>query len=181
MSRRYKKIQPKLKPLPFIIIGAVLITFVLLLVFLRDTPQQKFAKQYNSAGAEVASDHVFKEISFKTFEKKISNKEKFIIYLGYPSCGPCVEEVKYYDLEFKDKKLEDSLKNIYYLNVQKLTPTQHEKLMVTYGIDVQTVPHLYYYEKGTIKISRDDEVFIEIGSKAPGQIKAFYEAVKVRQ
>lgn len=179
MPNRYKKTQPKITPLPFIIIGVILVVTILLVIFLRDTPQEKFYKQYVGYGAaDLAEDHVFKEISFKSFNKKLKDGEEMLVYIGKVDCQVCVTEVPLYDKEFKsdDLKMGDHFKNIYYLNVGKLKEKEIEKLIGDYYYNEQE-PLFLYFSEGEVVIDR--YMFGDNPSATlQGEIYNFLKAVK---
>ena len=100
MAKYYNKLQPKLKPWPFIVIGAILLAFVLLVVLLTPSKHERFYNTYTTNGADITKEHPFVEISYKTLMKKIDSEEKLIVYFGYASCKDCLSEIKYYENEF---------------------------------------------------------------------------------
>ncbi len=181
MAKRYKKLQPKLKPLPFIVMGAILAVFILLIVFLRDTPQQRLEKQFNSVGADLASDHVLEEVKLSVVLGKIEKNEKIVVFFGTPTCSVCVQEVGFYNSEFKEAGLKEKLQKIYYVNVTKLTENQTDKFFEDYGVDLTTTPNLLYFENDEVSLSRNDEQFNLEGTKTRGQIHSFFIGVYNKQ
>lgn len=182
MPDRYKKIQRKLKPLPFIIIGVIAIAITVFVLLMKDTPQQKFYKEYYSHGVvELNKDHVFKEINYKTFYKKIKAKENMLVYFGEPTCPECLQEVDYYDVEFKEVGLEENFKYIYYINVKKLKDKEEEKMFEDFYLPFEITPIFVYFEDGEIVLTRNDSDFNTDYSDLQGQVYKFLLAVKRKQ
>lgn len=182
MPDRYKKIQPKLKPLPFVIIGVIIVAIVLLVVFLKDTPKEKFYKEYYSYGAyDLKEDHVFKEINFKTFNKKLNANEKMLVYFGVQTCQSCVTEVPIYNKEFNSEELSlgKNFKNIYYVNTSKLKEKDLNKLVTKYGYSA-TSPLFLYFEEGEVLLNRSSFTGTS-NTTTQGQIYSFLKAVKQKQ
>lgn len=180
MPNRYKKIQPKLKPLPFIIIGIIIVAVVLLVLFLRDTPQQAFYKEYTGHGAyQLEEDHVFKEINFKTFNKKLEEEETMLVYFGKPTCQACVQEVPLYDKEFKasDINLSSHFKNIYYIDAGSLKQNQLETIIDEYFY-AEDEPLFLYFESGEVVL---DRYMFMSASTTQGNIHLFLKEVKNKQ
>lgn len=180
MPDRYKKIQPKLKPLPFIIIGIIIVTIVLLVIFLRDTPKQAFYKEYTAHGARhLDEDHVFKEISYKTFNKKLGKNEKMLVYFGSPTCPVCVEEVPLYNKEFKTESLnmKEYFDYIYYIDDRKLKSNQIDEITDKYFYSPEDSLFLYF-EDG--EVAADRYMFMS-GQSAQGNIYLFLKEVKNQQ
>lgn len=180
MPDRYKKIQPKLKPLPFIIIGIIIVTIVLLVIFLRDTPKQAFYKDYTGHGAhQLDEDHVFKEISYKTFNKKLAKNEKMLVYFGSPVCQACVQEVPIYDKVFKEENLsmEEYFDYIYYIDTRKLKNNQIKDITNKYSYSAEK-PLFLYFEEGELLVDRHQ---ITSGQSAQGNIYLFLKEVKNKQ
>lgn len=166
-----KKIQPKLKPLPFIIIGVVIVAVVAMILLLKDSPQEAFYKEYTNHGAyQLAEKHVYKEISYKEFNKKLKAEEKMIVYFGTPTCQSCVEEVPVLNTEFNEMGLDENFKNIYYIDVRKLKDKQLEVVQSDYYY-TEEEPLILYFEDGEVKI---DRYFF-------GSLYAFVQQVKGRQ
>lgn len=185
MPKRYKKIQPKLKPLPFIIIGIVIIAVVLLVVFLRDTPQQTFHKNYVANGVyDLDKDHVYKEISYKTLNKKVKDEEKMLVYFGEYDCEECVPEVSIYNDEFKseDLNLGEYFDYIYFINVAKLSSKQIEEIVEKFNY-IEEYPLFTYIKDGKVQFDRFDDEFIgeESNPGARGEIYKFLRKVKQQQ
>ncbi len=156
MPDRYKKIQPKLKPLPFIIIGVVLVAVIVLVLVLRETPKEKFYNEYTAYGAkELEKKHVFKEISYKTLKKKIDKEEKLLVYIGAPTCRACIEEVPLYDKEFtaEDLNIGEYLDCIYYVDTRKLSSSQTEEITNEYFYSPEQ-PLFLYFAEGELAIDR---------------------------
>ena len=181
MAKRYRKIQPKLKPLPFVIMGVIIVLFIVFLVLMTPTAQQRITTAYNSRGAGLEKDHVFVEINYKTYEKKLQNKESFVLYIGHPDCQACIGEMKYYDTYFKNAKLDENVKTIYYLNSTKLTADQATALAKALSAEELETPQLLYYHNGAITFNRSDTKYSEYSEKAPGQIQRFFLDVAGKQ
>lgn len=180
MANRYKKLQPKLKPLPFIIMGVIIVLFVVFLIIMTPTAKQRIANDYNARGAEIPKDHVFVEISYKEYEKKRDNKENFVLYIGALDCQSCITEIKYYDMYFKSEGLEDSLKNVYYINSKKLSEKQIETLQTLIQKEFAT-PQLMYFHQGSMLYTKSDLKYTEQTDKIPGQVQLFYKDVLEKQ
>lgn len=181
MAKKYRKIQPKLKPLPFVIMGVIIVLFIVFLVLMTPTAKQKISNTYNSRGADLPKDHVFVEMNYKTYEKKLKDKENFVVYIGHPDCQACISEIKYYDTYFKDAGLTDNLKTIYYLNSTKLTAQQAKDLATRLSAEELKTPQLLYYHNGALTFNRSDAKYSEFSEKAPGQIKQFLLDVAGKQ
>lgn len=185
MPKRYKKIQPKLKPLPFIIIGIIIVAIVLLVVFLRDTPQQTFHKKYVANGAyDLDKDHVYKEISYKTLNKKIKDEEEMLVYFGKYDCQECVREVSLYNEEFKseDLNLGEYFDYIYFINVAKLSKKEVEEIVKKYNYTEES-PLFTYIKDGKVEFDRFDYEFSggEGNPGIRGEIYKFLRKVKQQQ
>ncbi len=183
MPKRYKKIQPKLRPLPFIIIGVIIVAVVLLVVFLQDTPQERFHKNYVANGVyDLDKDHVFKEISYKTLNKKIKDEEKMLVYFGKYNCEECVIEVSLYNKEFKseDLNLGEYFSHIYFINVAKLSTKQVQEIIKEYKY-MEDYPLLTYIAEGKVQFDRFDDEFLS-GDSNPGPQGEIYKfLLKVKQ
>lgn len=182
MPDRYKKIQRKLKPLPFIIMGVIAIAIAVFVVLLKDTPQEKFYKEFRAYGVrELEKDHVFKEISVKTFYKKIKAEEKMLVFFGEPACPECQQEVSYYDLEFKDLELGEYFDNIYYINTSKIKPKDEARIEEDFQIPLEITPIFLYFENGEIVLTRNNFEFMPEHADLRGQVYLFLRAVKRKQ
>lgn len=180
MAKRYKKLQPKLRPLPFIIMGVIIVVFVVFLIMMTPSAKKRFETAYNARGANLPKDHVFVEISYKDFEKKVEAKENFVVYIGYPDCQGCIGEVNYYDTYFKSE-LNDSIQSIYYLNATKLKDEQVKVFQTSLHLEEFKTPQLLYYHEGSFLYSRNDSAYTSVSTKAQGQIQAFFQAVYQKQ
>ncbi len=178
MTNKYSKLKPKIKPLPLIIIGVVIVVFIVAIILLRPSGSKKIQNAFNNVGADLPNDHVFVEISYKTMNKKISNKENFLVFIGQPYDQGSPQEVKYYDSYFKSENVDDKLKAIYYLNASKLSEEETQvlatQLFMSEGLQT---PQLIYYHEGKLLYTRNDGAYTSVSTKALGQIQAFFQAV----
>lgn len=176
MKKSYKNPKVTVKPLNFIIVGLVITIFVALIILLQPNDQKKIYKAYSSAGStNLVEDHVFKTISVNDLIKKIDSKEPVVFYFGYTGCAYCVSEIGYYDLEFKNAGLQDSLKYIYYLEATKVSDSNITKLQTKYSIELNATPKVYFFNEGA-KVS--DRASENSGSTA-AQIRAFFSKIDV--
>lgn len=176
MKKSYKNPQVTVKPLNLIIVGLVITIFVALIFLLQPNDQKKIYKAYSSAGStNLVEDHVFKSITVKDLMKKIDNKEAVVFYFGSTGCSYCVTEIGYYDLEFKNAGLEDSLKYIYYLDATKVSNENITKLQTKYSIELNATPKVYFFNDGAKVFDRASE---NSGS-TPAQIRAFFQKIVV--
>lgn len=176
MKKSYKNPKVTVKPLNLIIVGLVITIFVALIILLQPNDQKKIYKAYSSAGStNLVEDHVFKTISVNDLIKKIDSKEPVVFYFGYTGCGYCVSEIGYYDLEFKNAGLQDSLKYIYYLDATKVSQANITKLQTKYSIELNATPKVYFFNEGA-KVS--DRASENSGSTA-AQIRAFFSKIDV--
>lgn len=180
MPERYKKIQPKLKPLPFIIIGVVIVVITAFVLILKDSPSEAFHREYTGYGAiNLEKDHSFKEIKYKTFKKKLEEGENMIVFFGMPISHMSVLEVPFYDAEFKadDLNLEKYFDHIYYVDVRRVNKKQRKELVEVYFYDQdEDDPLLLYFKDGELKADRHA---INIHPTDRGNIYEFFKAVKM--
>lgn len=179
MAKKYSRLQPKLRPLPFVIMGVVIVAFVVFLILLTPTAKQRFLNAYNNSGADLPKNHVFVDIEYNDIVKKLNNKENFVLYIGSPSCQTCVSEVKYYDQYFKESNLSESLDNIYYFSATSFAKHAEDFYAKT-GIEVESTPQVFYFHQGNITFKRSDSQFQGSGTAA-GEIKQFFQAIENKQ
>ncbi len=181
MAKYYNKLQPKLKPWPFIVIGAILLAFVLLVVLLTPSKHERFYNIYTQNGAEITKEHPFVEISYKTLMKKIDSEEKLIVYFGYASCTNCLSEIKYYENEFITQGVNEFITSIYYVDVTKLSSAQLTAFNTAHQVDLSDSPDLVYFEKKVVVLERSDYTSSDPTVPAAQQIRNFYKAIKDKQ
>jgi len=181
MAKYYNKLQPKLKPWPFIVIGAILLAFVLLVVLLTPSKQERFYNAYTQSGAEITKDHPFVELSYKELGKKIENEEKLIVYFGNTSCQVCLSEIKYYESEFVSQEVDGFITSIYYVNTIKLTEADKTAFKTAYQVDLADSPDLVYFENKVVVYERSDYNSSDPTVPAAQQIRNFYKAIKDKQ
>ncbi len=177
MSNKYSRLKPKIKPLPFIILGAVLVVVAVLAIVLQPNKKNLFYENYKYS--DIPKDHIFKEITFKQLKSKQAKNEKMLVYFGYPQCTNCIEEVKYYNIEFFNENMDEYFDSIYYVDLTKLKSKDFQKLAEDYGISGnpetgQFNAFLIYFEEGEIKVNRNSFT----GGKIASNIKNFYIKVK---
>lgn len=180
MARRrknYNKVQPQLKPLPFIIIGAIIVGIIVVALLLRQTPKEKFYKSYTSLGAKLEKNHSFKEISLKEMKAKIEKNEPVLMYFGSINCQHCINEVGYYDQYFKELDIKETLKVIYYVDASKILKQTDliDYFKANLIVDLSTSPQLILFDKGVVIIKRAD--YKQDDVQTQGQIYNFYKGV----
>ncbi|MCK9493760.1 MAG: hypothetical protein M0Q00_05280 [Acholeplasmataceae bacterium] len=181
MAKYYNKLQPKLKPWPFVVIGAILLAFVLLVVLLTPSKHERFYNVYTTNGAEITKDHPFVEISYKTLMKKIDSEEKLLVYFGYASCQVCLSEIKYYESELTTQEVNEFITSIYYVDVTKLSSAQLTEFNTAHLIDLSDSPDLVYFENKVVLLERADYTSSDTTVPAAQQIRNFYKAIKDKQ
>lgn len=155
MSNKYSKLKPKIKPLPFIILGLVLVLILVLVLVLRPNPKKTFFNDYE--GANIPENHIFEEVSYKTLNKKAKN-ETMLVYIGFPNLN-FNKEVEYYYLEFYNQGLDEYFDKIYYLNLAKLKGNEFEAVIQKYEAAFdgqQWKPTLIYITEGEVTLNRSD-------------------------
>ncbi len=177
MANKYSKLKPKIKPLPFIILGAVIVAITIFAIVLRPNKKNSFYESYKSA--DIPKNHIFKEITLKELAKKQADKEKMLVYIGYPGCSNCVNEVKYYYIEFFNEGLDEYFESIYYIDLTKIKQKDFEKIAELYGVTAnqetgQFNAFLFYFEEGEIKVNRNSYNSGRVGTN----IRNFYKKVK---
>lgn len=179
MSNRYKKIERKLKPLPFIIIGVIALAIAVFVVLMKDSPQERFYKEFRAFGVtQLAEDHVFKEINYKTLMKKVKAEEDMLVFFGDPSCTECQQEVHAYDIEFKELNLKEKYDYIYYVNASKLKEREEKKIEKDLFLSLEVTPMFVYFEKGEIVLNRASSQYMTEHSRIQGQVYKFLLEVK---
>jgi hypothetical protein len=181
MAKYYNKLQPKLKPWPFIVIGAILLAFVLLMVILTPSKQERFYTAYTQSGAEITKDHPFVEVSYQDLMKKVNAGEKLVVFFGFPTCQVCITEIKYYESELKTQGVDEYISTIYYVNAQKLTEVQQTQFKETHNVDLADSPDLIYFENKVAVYKRADFSSTDPSVPAAQQIRNFYKAINEKQ
>lgn len=178
MTNKYSRLKPKIKPLPIIIMVIMVIVFIIAILLLRPSASKNFQNAFNNAGANLPSDHVFVEISYKEYQKKQEKEENFVVFIGNPYDQGSPGEVEYYNKYFKLENVKEKLKAIYYLNSSKLSEEQTQALtaLLLQSEGLQT-PQLLYYHEGKLLYSRNDTTYTAVSAKPTGQIQAFFRAV----
>ncbi len=175
MSNKYSRLKPKIKPLPFIILGAVIVAVVILAIVLRPNKENTFYENYKYA--DIPKEHIFEAV--KQLAKKQNKKENMLVYFGYPQCSNCMEEVKYYYIEFFNQEMDQHFEKIYYIDLTKLKQKDFENVAENYGVagnpeTGQFNAFLFYFEEGEIKVNRNSFTSGKIASN----IKNFYLKIK---
>ena len=96
------------------------------------------------------------EVDFDTLDKKIANKENFVVYFGWYACGDCT----YMNDAFLTEFFKDNEKKFYYVETDKYRKDKEEKpeewkaFADKYGFGDYLggkIPSIVYYEKGVKK------------------------------
>jgi len=173
-KKAYARPQHKVKPLTVIIIVGVIFVFATLIAVLIPSDKEKIFTAYSNAGSpNLQEDHVFESISASNLAKVIESDEPVMVYFGTPTCPVCVNEIGFYDIEFKAAGLKESIGVIYYVNTTTVTAAQLTSLQSKFQFAFQGTPELYYLNNGAIVEKRAD--FTE--STAAAQIRAFMTEV----
>ncbi len=175
MANKYSRLKPKIQPIPFVVLGAIVILIAVLVVVLKPDSKKGFYESYKQS--DIPEDHVFEEISLKQLNKKIAKNEKLLVYFGYPGCTNCISEVKYYQIEFYNQGMDEKFSKIYYINLAKLKEKEFETLVELFNIQATESgfkAELFYFNEGELVISRGTYTSGNFAS----QIVSFYKAVK---
>lgn len=78
---------------------------------------------------QLAKDNIIKEIDGETFLKKISNKESFLIVMGFPMCPWCQALLPFLNDTAKAKKV----KEIFYLDIKDMRDNEDSKDAIYYA------------------------------------------------
>ncbi len=167
MSYRSKKIRPKLKPLTFIIIGAIVVVITLAVVLLQPSKKRVFYNEFGNT--KLAEDHAFEEIKFKKLVKKLENNENLIVFFGTPSDQASRTEVSDYDSEFTKREMNEHFTQIYYVNLEKLKEKDFE-LLLTYKLNLENIPILAYFSNNELEFIKDEFA----GDTNLKKVKEFY-------
>ncbi|MCK9233970.1 MAG: hypothetical protein RBS76_01835 [Acholeplasmatales bacterium] len=181
MANKYSRLKPKIKPLPFIIMGIIVVVIAVFIIVLKPNPKKQFYQDYNIKRVAEDEGYLFEEVTVKALKKKNNKEEKMIVYIGYSDCGNCQAEVKYYYKEFYKQNLNEDFKKIYYLNLRKVKDKDFQELAnlgVTFDEQQQQInPFLIYYEEGQVKERHEG-----LGGEGfAAKIQTFYERVKAAQ
>lgn len=71
----------------------------------------------------------YTEINFVDLEKKLDNKDSFVLVIGSSTCTACAKYKKDMENVIKDKKVE-----IFYLDLKQLTDEEYSKIYSKYVI-----------------------------------------------
>lgn len=153
-KKAYGRPQHRVSPLTVIIVVGIVFIFAALIAV--SLPSDK-AKIYNAyeASPNLQKDHVFETISVNNLIKVIDNKGPVMVYFGSPACSVCVQEIGYYDIEFKNQNVDEHLKVIYYVQAP-LTEAQTQLLTSKYQMTLTGTPELYLLNNGAIVSKRAD-------------------------
>lgn len=169
-KKAYARPQHKVKPLTVIIVVGVIFIFATLIAVLIPSDRDKIYTAYKNAGSpNIQQTHVFESISASNLAKVIESDKPVMVYFGTPTCPVCVNEIGFYDIEFKDKGLKETIGVIYYVNTATVTQAQLTSLQSKFQFSFQGTPELYFLDNGAIVEKRAD-----FTSQTPAaQIRAF--------
>lgn len=134
------------------IVLGILLGFCIVLVFVstRQYSQNKdLEKKLQDSKVEAPEIyHYLNSLTIPNFEKKVSDKEDFIAYVGRPNCGDC----QLFEPQFITLINDYDTDNMWYINVKKLREDNLEKWAVfkeQYGF-TQT-PAIIHFSNGSIQ------------------------------
>lgn len=169
-KKAYARPQHTVKPLTVIIVVGVIFVFATLIAVLIPSDKEKIFTAYTNAGSpNLQENHVFETISPNNLAKVIESDVPVMVYFGTPTCGVCVTEIGFYDIEFKAQGLKESIGVIYYVNTSTVTAAQLTSLQSKFQFSFQGTPELYFLDNGAIVEKRADFTT----STSAAQIRAF--------
>ncbi|HHT39399.1 MAG TPA: hypothetical protein GX001_02870, partial [Acholeplasmataceae bacterium] len=86
MANKYSRLKPKIKPLPFIIMGIIVVVIAVFIIVLKPNPKKQFYQDYNIKRVAEDEGYLFEEVTVKALKKKNNKEEKMIVYIGYSDC-----------------------------------------------------------------------------------------------
>lgn len=92
-------------------------------------------------------DNVYEEISYKEFQKKMTNNDSFFVFYGNRYCSACTKSIGIIDFYAKM----DGVEVIYYLD-SNLKDSTIDSMSILYKIDNENdpygTPRLWYFSDG---------------------------------
>ena len=173
-KKAYARPQHKVKPLTIIIVVGVIFIFAALIAVLIPSDKEKIYKAYTNAGSpNLQENHVFETISTSNLAKVIDSKVPVVVFFGNTSCGSCVTEIGFYDIEFKAQGLKEPIGVIYYVDTTQMSQASMQSLKTKYAFVFEGTPELYFLNNGAIVEKRADYT---VGTAA-AQIRTFMMSV----
>ncbi len=116
------------------------------------------SREYSSSFLPI--NNVYDEISYNEFKDKFNSGDEFLLLYSKPSCATCKATITPLNSLAKSS----GIKKIYYMNTEKLLPSETKNMVFSYGCTSATPILLCYNDKKVVSTSCESLVENSDGS-----------------